>query len=197
MKDAENPHFRSSYATLASVIDVVRAPLAKHGLAFVQTTEPSERGITVITELLHESGEWLSSKLHLPVTKPDAQGYGSAISYARRYALMGVCGVASADEDDDAERAVAGSDRAERPAEKPKPRPAEVTTVANAGDEEETTAILEGLLNVKTATDLQKLAIRANAGKRAKRFTPEQYKRILQYHERATAELLREAEESA
>lgn len=104
-KDAVNPHFKNRYASLASVRAALQGVLPKHGLATVQTTAVhGDAGVCVVTWLLHESGEWIRGELFLPVGKKDAQGFGSALSYARRYALAAIVGIA-ADEDDDAEQA--------------------------------------------------------------------------------------------
>ena len=112
-KDAMNPHFRSRYADLASVWEAARAPLAKNGLAVIQTSAETERGACIDTTLVHASGECISGRLTLPVTKSDAQGFGSAITYARRYGLAAILGIAA--DDDDGNAAVRGSD--ERPSE--------------------------------------------------------------------------------
>ncbi len=103
-KDAINPHFRAKYADLASIWDACREPLSVSGLAVIQLTQPATGGVTVVTILAHASGEWIRSELFMPCAKPDAQGLGSAITYARRYALAAIVGVAP--EDDDAEGAV-------------------------------------------------------------------------------------------
>jgi hypothetical protein len=110
-KDSKNPHFKSAYSSLASVIDAVRPALSANGLSFVQmlhsaSTHPSfEGGVAVETVLIHESGEQLScGTLFIPASKQDAQGYGSAISYAKRYSLQSALGIAS--EDDDGNSAV-------------------------------------------------------------------------------------------
>lgn len=111
VKDAENPHFRSKYADLASVWDACRASLSANGLSVIQAPRGvvSEVGWTVEVEtrLLHSSGQWMGDTITVPVGKPDAQGLGSALTYARRYALASFVGVAPA-EDDDGNAAVAG-----------------------------------------------------------------------------------------
>jgi hypothetical protein len=105
-RDAKNPHFKNTYATLSSVRAAVTPTLAKHGLSTLQSFEPhGGEGVCVVTWLLHESGQFIRSRLYLPVSKKDAQGFGSAISYGRRYALAAIVGIAS-DDDDDAEAAV-------------------------------------------------------------------------------------------
>jgi hypothetical protein len=98
--DSSNPHFKSKFASLAQVRDTVTPALAKHGLSVVQLLGEAEGGIRCETVLIHKSGEWLSSVLFMPATKQDAQGYGSASTYARRYSLQAICGVVG-DEDDD------------------------------------------------------------------------------------------------
>ena len=100
-KDKTNPAFRSRYADLASVWDACREALTTNGLAVAQlVTSADKSSVTVETRLLHESGESLSSILTLPVEKATAQGVGSAITYARRYGLSAMVGVAPDDDDD-------------------------------------------------------------------------------------------------
>ena len=99
-KDNVNPHFKSRYADLASVWNAAKAALHKHGLAIVQAPEPYETGIQLRTVLLHKSGEWIDSTIAIPAQQQSAQGFGSAMSYARRYALAAMIGIV-ADEDDD------------------------------------------------------------------------------------------------
>ena len=102
--DSKNPHFKNNYASLASVRDTVTPVLAQHGIAVLQLLGKSDVGVSCETVLTHESGEWISSTIELPATKQDAQGYGSACTYARRYALMAIVNVVG-DVDDDATEA--------------------------------------------------------------------------------------------
>lgn len=106
VKDAENPHYRSRYADLASVWDACRAALSANGLSVLQAPRGlvSESGwvVQVETRLLHASGQWAADTLTVPVGKPDAQGIGSALTYARRYALASFVGVAPEDDDGNA-----------------------------------------------------------------------------------------------
>lgn len=103
VKDTANPFFKSKYADLASVWDAVREPFSANGLSIVQVTLPSEGNEIVLeTTLMHSSGEWVSGVLSLPVSKADAQGYGSAMTYARRYGLAAITGVAPEDDDGNA-----------------------------------------------------------------------------------------------
>ncbi len=102
-KTAQNPHLKNKYATLSDVWDACRAQLSSAGLAIVQLIEPAgEKAVCVVTMLVHESGEWIRSRVIVPVSKPDAQGFGSAITYARRYALSAMVGVAPDDDDGNA-----------------------------------------------------------------------------------------------
>lgn len=110
-KDAINPHFGSKYADLAAIIEAVRKPLTNNGLSFVQLTEGSDTGVTVTTRLLHVSGESVSSSLWLPVAQKTPQAYGSALTYAKRYSLSALVGIA-ADVDDDGNAASGPRDSA-------------------------------------------------------------------------------------
>jgi hypothetical protein len=102
LKDSTNPHFRSKYADLSSVVDAVKSPLLECGISFLQGVQDAEGGVAVETMLLHTSGEWISSTLRIPAVKQDAQGYGSAITYGRRYGLQAMCGVPAEDDDGNA-----------------------------------------------------------------------------------------------
>lgn len=103
LKTSTNPHFKSKYADLASCVDAVISALNNNGIGLTQFIHESESGVTVETVFLHESGEVLTSgQLNVPVVKNDAQGYGSALTYARRYSLMTACGIAPEDDDGNA-----------------------------------------------------------------------------------------------
>jgi hypothetical protein len=134
--DTANPFFKSRYASLAAVLNTVRPVLAKHGIGVLQDLYTAPEGVACVTTLSHSSGEWWeSSVLVMPVSKPDAQGFGSAATYARRYALQAVVGVAGED-DDDAESAVRRQDTAKpaaaAPAARPVPPPVTPVPVASA-----------------------------------------------------------------
>lgn len=100
IKDASNPAFKSKYADLGAVWDAVREPLTQHGFAIIQPTNFDERDMWLETIILHESGEKITGRYPLRPVKQDPQGYGSAITYAKRYALCAMLGVV-ADIDDD------------------------------------------------------------------------------------------------
>ena len=102
-KDSANPHFKSSYADLASVWSACREALTKNGLSVAQFPgEMVENRMTMTTMLMHSSGQWVRDTLSIPLSKVDAQGYGSATTYARRYALAAVVGVCPEDDDGNA-----------------------------------------------------------------------------------------------
>ena len=102
-KDSVNPFFKSKYADLESVWDACRNLLAENGLAVMQFPGEFVDGtMSLNTVLTHSSGEYMSYLMSVPVTKPDAQGAGSALTYMRRYALAAVVGVVQADDDGNA-----------------------------------------------------------------------------------------------
>lgn len=96
-----NPHFKNKYADLTAIWDAIRAPLSKHGLSIIQALSENEKGPIIETTLAHSSGEFVASETPLLFQQQNMQGMGSAITYARRYALSAIVGI-SADEDDDA-----------------------------------------------------------------------------------------------
>ena len=103
LKQATNPAFRSKYADLSACVEAVIDGLHSAGLALMQITHDVESGVCVETLLIHESGEVISGgRLRVPAQKQDAQGYGSALTYARRYSLMSTCGHAPEDDDGNA-----------------------------------------------------------------------------------------------
>ncbi|SIO30793.1 ERF family protein [Halodesulfovibrio marinisediminis] len=113
-KDAENPFVKSRYATLNAVMDACREVLLVNGIWVSQYPVPVESGcLGLVTKLMHaESGEWQASCMVMPLPKADPQGYGSALTYARRYALATLVGLVT-EIDDDAEAAI-GRERQSR-----------------------------------------------------------------------------------
>jgi hypothetical protein len=112
-KDKVNPHFRSKYADLSSVVEAIKGPVTEEGLTYTQVMHDAENAAKVETIILHNSGEWLScGVISVPVSKHDAQGFGSALTYARRYSLSAAFGVAP--EDDDGNAAAAAAPRPQR-----------------------------------------------------------------------------------
>lgn len=102
-KDSNNPHFKTKYADLGAVWAACRDALTSNGLSVVQFPgELIENRMTMTTMLMHSSGQWMRETLSIPLSKVDAQGYGSATTYARRYALAAVVGVCPEDDDGNA-----------------------------------------------------------------------------------------------
>jgi hypothetical protein len=114
-KEGNNPAFRSKYVTLDSILDALRPILTTNDLMLTQgttdtvVTDCKVVAITVESRIIHTSGEWISTTATIPVTKPDAHGLGSALTYGRRYSVSALLAI-SADEDDDANGAVQAQD---------------------------------------------------------------------------------------
>ena len=103
LKDSKNPAFKSSYASLESVVDTARPVLNAEGLAFTQAPGLLNDGaIQITTMILHVSGQWMRSTMEVPLAKRDPQGVGSAVTYACRYALMATLGLPPVDDDGEA-----------------------------------------------------------------------------------------------
>jgi hypothetical protein len=123
VKDAENPHFGSSFLSLRGVLGAVADALAGEKLLLAQQTDvemtPTGPVPLLVTRVIHESGEWLSSRYLLRPVKADPQSDGSALTYARRYAAMALLGIAAEDDDGNA----ASTRRDEIPDEPPPPDP--------------------------------------------------------------------------
>jgi len=112
-KNKANPAFKSKYADLAAVIEALE-PIRKHGLWYRQVLHESAEGVNVETIYIHEGGDTLSAgSLYMPATKRDAQGFGSALTYARRYSLQSAFGLAT--EDDDGNAAVKSAPAVSQP----------------------------------------------------------------------------------
>jgi hypothetical protein len=140
VKDSKNPFFKSSYADLASVIESIRLPLAENELAYIQTTDVDDTGVTgvtVVTTLAHSSGEWIRGRLKMLPKDMSPQGFGSAITYARRYALAAIVGVAQVDDDGNA---------ASQPDKRTDPRP-------DGWDKQDTKAVNEATKRILDAVN--------------------------------------------
>lgn len=151
--DAVNPHFKSKFASLATVRDTITPVLSKHGLSVVQLATNDQDGRPCVETVLgHASGEWISSRLTVPASKSDAHGSGSAITYARRYALMAIVNVVG-DEDDDGNAAARPEQSKPRqgPA-KPEPGLLATATAAAGGGIEAFRTFWRGLDTGKRAT---------------------------------------------
>lgn len=160
-KDANNPHFKSRYADLAAVWSAVREPLSANGLSVVQTVAQGDGTVGVRSLLLHASGEWICSVLEMPVAQKTPQGYGSALTYARRYALAALVGIAQ--DDDDAEAATRPSAPVLPPVQKRTPIPREQPPApppqpaAATPDDDPVERALIAISEAQTAEDLQPL----------------------------------------
>lgn len=142
LKSSTNPHFKSRYADLSACVEAVIDALNDNGIALIQRNIECESGVCIETVFVHESGESLSSgPLHVPAAKQDPQGYGSALTYARRYSLMAACGIAP--EDDDGNAATSAKN-AQKPTSKPDPAQ-EVINGVKAGDASGAATYLAGL----------------------------------------------------
>jgi len=137
-KDSTNPAFRSKYADLAAHWDALRPAAAVAGLSVVQDVTSTEAGVSVTTRIAHKSGQWVEmGPLFVPAAKHDAHGYGSAVSYARRYALSAAVGTVADDDDGNAATATAPT----KPVSVSRPVPVVDTTT---GEEVETAGAPEG-----------------------------------------------------
>lgn len=147
-KGRTNPAFKSKYADLASVWEACREALSTNGLSVIQSPgEIADGRMAMTTMLLHSSGEWVRGSLTIPLGKVDAQAYGSATTYARRYALAAFVGVAPEDDDGAAATAAAPANEARAPA-RAEPKPPSLSERADR--------FVATLTGVKTADELRK-----------------------------------------
>lgn len=137
LKDSSNPFFKSKYADLASCWDACRKQLAANGLSVIQTTDVGDAGPVLVTTLAHASGEWVRGVLPILTKDNSPQGQGSGITYARRYALAAIVGLAQID--DDAEAAQG------RKVQEPAIDPAIKAKIDAAGREEDLNALYQSL----------------------------------------------------
>jgi hypothetical protein len=140
-KSANNPHFRSKYADLASVMDACMGALNDNGIAVIQPLRETEFGRNVETIFIHKSGEQLECSIPLIISKNDMQGLGSAITYARRYGLMSLAGIAPEDDDGNA----AAASIAVTPPERSWAQTITDELPPNATDRDKASAIAEAL----------------------------------------------------
>lgn len=146
-KDSRNPFFNSNYATLAQCWAAAREPLAQSGLSVTQTVYGDQNSIVLKTLLIHESGEWIRSDLPLILSKRDMQGLGSALTYARRYGLCAIIGLAQEDDD--------GNDLVQNQGFKPLPKKTVPTKqrIAVPGDYSPSSAQLKRLFAISRQND--------------------------------------------
>lgn len=121
-KDNTNPAFRSKYADLTSHVEVIRPAAKAAKLAVLQELTSDDSGVHVTTRIAHASGQWIEfGPLYIPANKHDAQGFGSAASYARRYALSAAWGTVA--DDDDGNAAVASTSQTNPTSKRAMPKP--------------------------------------------------------------------------
>jgi hypothetical protein len=100
-KSSINPHFKSRYASLDAVRTAIREPLSLNGLSYVQCARAGQGFVEVETVLMHASGQFIAETLTMPAAQNTAQGFGTALTYCRRYSLMAMVGIAAVEDDDD------------------------------------------------------------------------------------------------
>jgi hypothetical protein len=147
-KNKTNPHFRNNYADLGAVWDACRDALAANELSVLQLPTAAEPGYCGLeTILLHVSGEFVSSTAQIPLGKNEPQGYGSALTYLRRYSLAALLGIV-ADDDDDASAAQPPRGASHHPQQR---RPAPTPPPRQAADDPERAALVAQLAERKGA----------------------------------------------
>lgn len=124
LKDANNPFFKSKYVPLENVVEAITESASKNGLSFTQYPSSDEMGnVTVGTLVMHESGEWIEyDPIKMKPVKNDPQSIGSAITYAKRYALSAIFGITSDQDDDGNEATQAKKQPAKQQAQASDPR---------------------------------------------------------------------------
>ena len=151
LKTSTNPHFKSKYADLANCVEAVVDALNANGIALMQRTFECKDGVMVETVFVHESGEVMEcGMLHVPAGKQDPQGYGSALTYARRYSLLAATGLAP--EDDDGNSAS---------------RRTEIKSTVNENQILDLLAAMDEVTTLKELQDAYKAAYKATNGEQA------------------------------
>jgi hypothetical protein len=151
LKTSTNPHFKSKYADLANCIEAVIGALNDNGIGLMQRTYECKDGVMVETMLVHESGEVMEcGMLHVPATKMDAMGFGSALTYARRYSLLAATGLAPEDDD-----GVAASRRTE------------IKSTVNENQIADLMAAMDEVSTVKELQETYKAAYKATNGEQS------------------------------
>jgi hypothetical protein len=151
LKTSTNPHFKSKYADLANCVEAVVDALNANGIALMQRTYECKDGVMVETVFVHESGEVMEcGMLHVPASKHDAMGFGSALTYARRYSLLAATGLAPEDDD-----GVAASRRTE------------IKSTVNENQILDLMAAMDEVTTVKELQEAYKAAYKATNGEQA------------------------------
>ena len=150
-KDSSNPFFKSVYADLASVWEACRQALSTNGLCVIQTTDNDNGSVIVITTLVHAGGQWIRGKLRIKPVKDDPQGTGSAITYARRYALAAIVGVAPDESEDDDGEGAMGRGKGKKPTTQTEPQK-RLTAIDEAPLGDPSSALLHVTQNIANVT---------------------------------------------
>lgn len=183
-KNATNPHLKNKYADLPSIWEAIRAPLAANGLAVVQLPTPGEDGrLYLETRLMHSSGEWIAGTIAMPLSKNDPQGYGSALTYARRYGLAAVLGITQ--EDDDAEAATNRAPARPAPAKAPPAAP----PPANKASQEQLSLIAVLMAEIKMTAEQGKAWLSTNCSGKTSRaqLTKDEASKFIEHLEQCKA----------
>jgi hypothetical protein len=153
-KSSNNPFFKSKYSDLVSVVQAVKVPFADNGLSYVQFPIEENGRIGIETILMHVSGEFLSNSFTVTLSKQDAQGAGSALTYCRRYSLQAIAGIPS--EDDDGNSASAPKPTYKQPAAQPKPPTITKKAILDAFKAAGTSEVLDGKYKKALTTEFAK-----------------------------------------
>lgn len=172
-KESSNPFYKSKYAELSTIIAHAQKLLKKNGLSVSQLCNDGEDKVSVTTLLMHTSGEWLSGTITMKPSKPDPQGVGSAITYARRYSLSAILGLATEDDDD----GNVASGKTEKPAPVSK-QPEKKTEPVEDESTKLLNKALEAIKKSATIEALDKIEQTANKYKDEGRITQQAFDKI-------------------
>lgn len=139
-KDAKNPHFKSQYATLAAVREAAIPALNDHGISVLQFPGYLDGRVTLTTRLLHTGGQWIDSTCSAKSVKDDAQGFGSVVTYLRRYSLAAITGLAQDDDDGEGQRRANQRPLRHQPEPEKPATEVDISTHLNGFEAAETTA---------------------------------------------------------
>ncbi len=164
-KDAENPHFGKAYADLAGGIAAIRAALSANEITYIQPTRIRGTMLIVYTRLIHSSGQWIETEWPACPLNAPPQAQGSGLTYARRYSLFSIVGIAGEDDDDDGNIASGAAPAREQPARgkatvttgKRENKPTEPRTPSLTV--EDSTALLAGMLATLNATQTREAIV--------------------------------------
>jgi hypothetical protein len=145
-KNSTNPHFKSKYADLTAVLETCTDALHSNGFAILQPSGKDEGGMFTDTVLMHESGGLFTTRVYWIGVKPDMQGSGSAMTYARRYGLMALTGLEPEDDD--------GAEASKKAPQKREPEPQREEVLTPTGSRDKMLAAIKAVQNAKQFTGL-------------------------------------------